>query len=60
MEQRAVIVLRVFADLPLDEVADILDIPIGTAKSRQSRGLNAMRASMQADARPTQAMERAS
>lgn len=61
IEQRAVIVLRFYADLPLDEVADILDIPIGTAKSRQSRGLEAMRVSMQAeaDARSPRAMEHA-
>jgi RNA polymerase sigma-70 factor, ECF subfamily len=62
IEQRAVIVLRFFADLPLDEVAAILDIPIGTAKSRQSRGLHAMRSSMDAqlEAGRTQAVERAS
>jgi RNA polymerase sigma-70 factor (ECF subfamily) len=62
VEQRAVIVLRFFADLPLDEVAAILDIPIGTAKSRQSRGLDAMRASMGAglEAGRAPAMERAS
>lgn len=46
LEQRAVIVLRFYADLPLDAVADILGIPIGTAKSRQHRGLEAMRASL--------------
>jgi RNA polymerase sigma-70 factor (ECF subfamily) len=62
LEQRAVIVLRFFADLPLDEVAAILDIPIGTAKSRQSRGLDAMRSSMDAtlEAGRSLAMERAS
>jgi RNA polymerase sigma-70 factor (ECF subfamily) len=62
VEQRAVIVLRFFVDLPLDEVADILDIPIGTAKSRQHRGLEAMRSSMNAEpgsGRP-QTMERVS
>ena len=52
MEQRAVIVLRFYADLPLDEVADILDIPIGTAKSRQHRGLAAMRASLESSEEP--------
>lgn len=46
VEQRAVIVLRFYADLPLDEVADILAIPIGTAKSRQHRGMKAMRVSL--------------
>jgi DNA-directed RNA polymerase specialized sigma24 family protein len=57
-----VIVLRFFADLPLDEVADILEIPIGTAKSRQFRGLQAMRASMQAgtEAGPARVVEHAS
>jgi len=49
MEQRAVIVLRFYADLSLDMVADILGIPIGTAKSRQHRGLEAMRASLSED-----------
>ena len=49
IEQRAVIVLRFFADLPIDEVADVLDIPVGTAKSRQHRGLEAMRTSMSAE-----------
>ncbi len=62
LDQRAVIVLRFYADLPLDEVADILDIPIGTAKSRQHRGLEAMRTSMGAerDIRLSPTMEKAS
>lgn len=51
IDQRAVIVLRFFLDLPLDEVANILDIPIGTAKSRQYRGLAAMRSSMSPEPR---------
>jgi RNA polymerase sigma-70 factor (ECF subfamily) len=55
IEQRAVIVLRFYADLPLDEVAGILDIPIGTAKSRQFRGLEAMRASLRAADEPASA-----
>lgn len=46
VEQRAVVVLRFFADRPLDEVADILGVPVGTAKSRQHRALQAMRSSM--------------
>lgn len=46
MEQRAVVVLRYYADLPLDRVADILGVPVGTAKSRQHRALAAMRSSM--------------
>jgi RNA polymerase sigma factor (sigma-70 family) len=46
IDQRAVMVLHFYVDLPLGEVAEILDIPIGTAKSRLHRGLEAMRASM--------------
>jgi RNA polymerase sigma-70 factor (ECF subfamily) len=46
IDQRAVIVLRFFADLPLDAVADILDIPVGTVKSRLHRAIAALRASM--------------
>jgi RNA polymerase sigma-70 factor (sigma-E family) len=41
--QRAVLVLRFFYDLPVDEVARILDCSPGTVKSHTSRGLNALR-----------------
>jgi RNA polymerase sigma-70 factor (sigma-E family) len=37
--QRAVLVLRYFADLPEAEVADILGCSLGTVKSTASRGL---------------------
>ena len=46
IDHRAVIVLRFYLDLPVEEVAHILEIPIGTAKSRINRGLEALRASM--------------
>jgi RNA polymerase sigma-70 factor (sigma-E family) len=36
-ERRAVVVLHYLADLPVDEVASLLDIPPGTVKSRLSR-----------------------
>ena len=39
IDHRAVIVLRFYLDLPVEEVAHILDIPVGTAKSRIHRGL---------------------
>ena len=51
-EERAVIVLHHYLDLPLPEVASTLRIPLGTVKSRLYRGLGQMRAVLDADARP--------
>jgi RNA polymerase sigma-70 factor, ECF subfamily len=45
-DHRAVIVLRFYLDLPLEEVGDILDIPVGTVKSRLHRALASLRESM--------------
>jgi RNA polymerase sigma-70 factor (ECF subfamily) len=50
-EERAVIVMHHYLDLPLPEVAATLRIPLGTAKSRLYRGLGQMRAALDADAR---------
>jgi RNA polymerase sigma-70 factor (ECF subfamily) len=46
LDQRVVIVMHYYLDLPLVDVAELLEIPAGTAKSRLHRGLEAMRASM--------------
>lgn len=46
LDQRAVMVLHYYLDLPVAQVAEILDIPYGTAASRLHRGLEALRASM--------------
>ena len=48
LDQRAVMVLHFYVDLPLTDAADILDIPVGTAKSRLHRGLRTLRESMRA------------
>jgi RNA polymerase sigma-70 factor, ECF subfamily len=48
IDQRVVIVLHYYLDLPVSEVAEIIDIPYGTAASRLHRGLEAMRSSMRA------------
>ena len=50
-ESRAIIVLHHYLDLPLPEVASTLGIPLGTAKSRLHRGLQRLRAGLDADAR---------
>ena len=49
IDQRAVIVLHFYLGRPLTEVADILDIPVGTAKSRLHRGLEARRTALRAE-----------
>jgi RNA polymerase sigma-70 factor (ECF subfamily) len=49
IDQRVVIVLHFYADLPLTEVAVSLGIPSGTAKSRLHRGLEALRRVMVRD-----------
>jgi RNA polymerase sigma-70 factor, ECF subfamily len=51
-DERAILVLHHYLDLPLPEVAATLGIPLGTANSRLYRGLREMRAALDADARP--------
>jgi len=42
-KQRAVVILRYFWDLPYAEIAQILDIPLGTVKSRIDLALKTLR-----------------
>ncbi|MFT4262060.1 MAG: sigma factor-like helix-turn-helix DNA-binding protein [Nocardioides sp.] len=42
MHQREVVVYAFYLDLPDGEIARVLDIPIGTIKSRKSRALHAL------------------
>jgi RNA polymerase sigma-70 factor, ECF subfamily len=51
-EQRAVLVLQNYLDLSHDEIADALGIPVGTVRSRLHGARGAMRAALEADARP--------
>ena len=50
-EQRALVVLHYYDGLTMAETADALGIPLGTAKSRLHRTTQALRASLDADAR---------
>jgi RNA polymerase sigma-70 factor, ECF subfamily len=50
-EQRALLVLRHYAGLEPSEIAEVLGIPPGTARSRLHHAHRAMRAALDADAR---------
>jgi RNA polymerase sigma-70 factor (ECF subfamily) len=56
LEQRTVVVLHYLMDLTLDRIAEILEIPQGTVYSRISRGMEALRAAVEADSRPAASM----
>lgn len=51
-EQRTVLVLHYYLGLPLPDAAAAMGIPLGTAKSRLHRATQALRAALDADARP--------
>jgi RNA polymerase sigma-70 factor (ECF subfamily) len=51
VDHRAVVVLHHLLDLPVEHIADILEIPVGTVKSRLSRAMCGLRASIEADER---------
>jgi RNA polymerase sigma-70 factor (ECF subfamily) len=51
IDQRAVIVLHHYEGLPLTEIADVLGIPVGTARSRLHYALRTLRGAVEADDR---------
>lgn len=53
IDHRAVVVLYHYLDKPLDEIASILEIPVGTAHSRLHHAMRGLRAALEADLRPT-------
>jgi RNA polymerase sigma-70 factor, ECF subfamily len=53
IEHRTVVVLHHYLDQPLEQVAEILGIPLGTAHSRLHHAMRALRAALDADARST-------
>jgi len=51
MDHRTVVVLRHYLDLPIEQVAEILGIPAGTANSRLHYAMRGMRAALDAETR---------
>ncbi len=49
-EQRQLLALRFFADLQLDEIAELLRMPLGTVKSRLHRTLQMLRTRLESSA----------
>jgi RNA polymerase sigma factor (sigma-70 family) len=54
-DQRAILVLHHYLGLDSGQIGEVLDIPAGTARSRLHYAHRAMRALLEADARPTAA-----
>src|SRR6266576_559981 len=52
IDHRAVVVLHHYLDLPLEVVADVVGVPIGTVRSRLHHAMRGLRAALDADARP--------
>jgi len=57
VEQRAVLVFHHYLGLPLPDVAVRLGIPVGTVKSRMHHAKRALRASLDAEARTSNASQ---
>jgi RNA polymerase sigma-70 factor (ECF subfamily) len=53
VDHRAIVVLRLYLGLSIEESALALGIPVGTAKSRLHYATHAMRLALEADARPS-------
>lgn len=51
IDHRAVLVLKHYSGLSNPEIAELLDIPEGTVRSRLHNGIRALRAALEADAR---------
>lgn len=52
VDHRAVLVLHYLLDMTLEQVAETLDLPLGTANSRLSRATQSLRGVLESDARP--------
>jgi RNA polymerase sigma-70 factor (ECF subfamily) len=52
IDHRAVVVLHHYLEMPLEQVADTLGVPLGTVRSRLLHAMRGLRAALDADARP--------
>jgi RNA polymerase sigma-70 factor (ECF subfamily) len=55
VDQRIVVALRYYLDLPIEEIAERTGVPLGTVKSRLHHALQAMRAAYEAQERASEA-----
>jgi len=58
VDQRAVIVLHHYVGMPIETVAQTLDIPAGTVRSRMHRGMTTLREALAASHEPSTATMR--
>ena len=52
IDHRAVVVLHHYLDMPIEQVAETLGVPAGTARSRLHYAMQGLRAAIDADSRP--------
>ena len=52
IDHRAVVVLHHYLDMPLEQVAETIGVPVGTVRSRLHHAMRGLRAALDADARP--------
>lgn len=50
VEQRVVVVLHHYLGMSVPDIAEVLDVPVGTATSRLGRGMEKLRMALRADA----------
>jgi RNA polymerase sigma-70 factor, ECF subfamily len=58
-EHRAVLALRYYADLSLNQIAEVLEIPVGTVGSRLNHAMQRLRAALERERRPPATLEHA-
>ena len=54
VDHRAVVVLHHYRELTLDQISEVLGVPVGTVRSRLHYAMRGLRAALEADARPAE------